>query len=363
MTRGVRTLFVTLTVAVSLLVTGTVMALTLGGVGTDDGHGRGPAALADPGDPAHWTPERMSRAKPREPRGNEEGPAVPLPSPDPGRTGAPIGPEPLPDVLAEAKPPPVQARAVPRPYTGEAGTVAVGKLFFEAPDGPSVCSGTVIADPKRPGRSNLVWTAGHCVHAGRGGTWFNSLQFVPAFNSSGQATLANLGNPGPVAPFGQWWATSVATSDQWRAGGTNATSAATSYDYAVVEVKNPDRSGPSLEEAVGRALPVWFDAPRELAEAGTYGYPQDAPFDGLTMFGCAQAPRRMTVDPNTPPLLRIGCTMTAGASGGGWYATAPDGTLCLIGNSALGGAGHTWIAGPYLDQEARRMLDNLKRKR
>ncbi|MEU0935639.1 hypothetical protein [Embleya sp. NPDC005971] len=360
MTRGVRTLFVTLTVAVSLLVTGTVMALTLNGVSNDDGNGRGPEALADPGDPAHWTPERMSRAKPRDPRG-EDGPPAPTAAPEQPGPQPPRGP--LPDVLAEAKPPPVQARQVARPYTGTAGTVAAGKLFFEAPDGPSVCSGTVVADPKRPGRSNLVWTAGHCVHAGRGGTWFNSLQFVPAFNSSGQATLANLGNPGPVAPFGQWWATSVSTSDQWRAGGTGSTSPATAYDYAVVEVKNPDRSARSLEEVVGRALPVWFDAPRDLTDAGAYGYPQDAPFDGLTMFACTQDPRRMTVDPNSPPLLRIGCTMTAGASGGGWYATAPDGTLRLIGNSALSGAGHTWIAGPYLDQDARRMLDNLKRKR
>ncbi|MFI6983282.1 trypsin-like serine peptidase [Embleya sp. NPDC050154] len=360
MTRGVRTLFVTLTVAVSLLVTGTVMALTLDGAGNDDGNDRAPGALADPGDPAHWTPERMSRAKPRDPK-SDEGPPAPAAAPeepDPQATGGP-----LPDVLAEAKPPPVQARPIARPYTGEAGTVAVGKLFFEAPDGPSVCSGTVVADPKRPGRSNLVWTAGHCVHAGRGGTWFASLQFVPAFNSSGQATLANLGNPGPVAPFGQWPATSVATSEQWRAGGTGSTSPATAHDYAVVEVKNPDRGTRSLEEVVGRALPVWFDAPRDLPAASAYGYPQDAPFDGLTMFGCTQAPRRVTVDPNAPPLLRIGCTMTAGASGGGWYATAPDGTLRLIGNSALSGAGHTWIAGPYLGQEARRMLEDLGGKR
>ncbi|WP_406281644.1 trypsin-like serine peptidase [Embleya sp. NBC_00896] len=360
MTRGVRTLFVALTVAVSLLVTGTVMALTLGGVGNADGNGTGPQALADPGDPAHWTPQRMSRAKPRDPRA-DEGPPAPIAPPSP--SGAPTGRGPLPDIVAEAKPPPVRADEVPRPYSGNTGTIAVGKLFFEAPDGPSACSGTVVADPKYPGRSNLVWTAGHCVHAGRGGTWFTSMQFVPAFNSSGQATLDNLGNPGPVAPFGQWWATSMATSDQWRAGGTNTSSPATAYDYAVVEVRNPDRSARSLEEVVGHAVPVWFDAPRDLARASAYGYPQDPPYDGLRMYGCTQDPRRMTVDPGVPPLLRIGCSMTAGASGGGWYANGPDGPLRLIGNSALSGAGHTWIAGPYLGQDARRMLENLKRKR
>lgn len=359
MTRGVRTLFVAMTVAVSLLVTGTVMALTLtggGGETTDNG----PRALADPGDPAHWTPERMSRVKPREPE-VDDGPAPAEAAPTP--TGSPAPWTPLSDVAAEARPPAVTAHEVPRPYTGTAATIAVGKLFFEAPDGPSACSGTVIADPKRPGRSNLVWTAGHCVHAGKGGTWFKSLQFVPAFNSGGRATLDNLGNPGPVAPFGQWWATSVSTSSRWRVGGTDGTSPATAYDYAVLEVDNPDRSTRSLEEVVGHAVPVWFDAPRALPTSSVYGFPQDAPFDGLTMYRCTQDPRRMTVVPGTPALIRVGCTMTAGASGGGWYAPGPDGQPRLIGNSALSGAGHTWIAGPYLGQDARRMLDNLKRER
>ncbi|MYW05853.1 hypothetical protein [Streptomyces sp. SID3343] len=360
MTRGVRTLFVALTVAMSLLVTGTVMALTLAGGGTDGTTDHGPSTLADPGDPAHWTPERMSRAKPRDPK-LDDGPPAP-PAPGTPNTVQPSW-SPLPDALAQAKPPPVQARAVPRPYASGNGTSAVGKLFFEAPDGPSTCSGTVIADPKRPGRSNLVWTAGHCVHAGHAGTWFTSMQFVPAFNSSGQGTLDNLGNPGPVAPFGQWWATSVATSEQWRAGGTDTTSPATAFDFAVMEVRNPDGGPRSLEEVVGRAVSVWFDAPRDLPSTSAYGYPQDAPFDGLAMYGCSQDPRRMSVDPAAPPLLRIGCTMTAGASGGGWYAPCPTGGLCLIGNSALSGAGHTWIAGPYLSQDARRMLDTLKRKR
>ena len=42
-----------------------------------------------------------------------------------------------------------------------------GKVFFDGPEGSMVCSATVVKDPAHPGKSNMVWTAGHCVHAGK----------------------------------------------------------------------------------------------------------------------------------------------------------------------------------------------------
>jgi V8-like Glu-specific endopeptidase len=30
--------------------------------------------------------------------------------------------------------------------------------------------------------SNLVWTAGHCVHADGSGGWYRNIAFVPAYN-------------------------------------------------------------------------------------------------------------------------------------------------------------------------------------
>ncbi|MCF2533060.1 trypsin-like serine peptidase [Yinghuangia soli] len=359
MTRSVRTLLVAVVVAVALLVAGTVMALSLG----SDEPLRPPAAATGsspapdaPDDTSPWTPERMSQARPRDPLVAE--------APDPSGSAGSPGPNPsgtlgpLPDNVAEARPPVVAAAEVPRPYARDA---VVGKLFFDAPEGPAVCSGTVIADPTAPGRSNLVWTAGHCVHAGKGGTWFKNVQFVPAFNSGGHATLGNLREPGPVAPFGQWWAADMATSQRWKDGGTGGDSPASAYDYGVVRVRNPDNSGRSLQETVGWALPVWFDAPRDLARVAAFGYPQDPPYNGLAMFHCDQDPRRLTVDPASPPLLRIGCTMTGGASGGGWYAKAPDGEVRLVSNSALGGTGRTWLAGPYLGADARTVLASVRR--
>ncbi|MDI2128637.1 trypsin-like serine peptidase [Yinghuangia seranimata] len=381
-TRSARTLLIALVVTTALLVGGTVMALSVGSgrdtAAFDNSAGRPPSdpanslaygAFGDPGDPTHWTPERMSQARARDPQVVESpGAPGPLPStpprspgatPSPGGSDGPAGPlAPLPDAVAEAKPPVVNATPVARPYDTDAVT---GKLFFDTPDGPSVCTGTVVADPRNPGRSNLVWTAGHCLHGGRGGGWFKNVQFVPAFNSGGHATLANLKDPGPVSPFGLWWAVDAATSQKWKDGGTGGASPASAFDYGVVRVRNPNGSPRSLEEVVGRAIPLWFDAPRELPQVWVYGYPQDAPFNGLTMFRCEQDPRRMTVDPNAPPLVRIGCTMTGGASGGAWYAKSPDGRFKLIANSALGGADHSWLAGPYLSADARAVLDTVKR--
>jgi V8-like Glu-specific endopeptidase len=58
-----------------------------------------------------------------------------------------------------------------------------------------VCSGTVITDVNHPGKSNLVWTAGHCVHAGGGGGWYRNIVFVPAYNDLGGALDVDFSAP------------------------------------------------------------------------------------------------------------------------------------------------------------------------
>jgi V8-like Glu-specific endopeptidase len=64
----------------------------------------------------------------------------------------------------------VDAKAVSPTYHANAATA--GKVFFDSPEGTMVCSATVVEDPAHPGKSNLVWTAGHCVHAGKKGGWY-----------------------------------------------------------------------------------------------------------------------------------------------------------------------------------------------
>ena len=84
--------------------------------------------------------------------------------------------------VSDPDPAPVRAQAEKTPYHRNAAPV--GKVFFDSPDGPAVCSGTVVKDVNHPGKSNLVWTAGHCVHAGGNGGWYRNIVFVPAYNTS-----------------------------------------------------------------------------------------------------------------------------------------------------------------------------------
>ncbi len=60
------------------------------------------------------------------------------------------------------------------------------------------------------------------------------------------------------------------------------------YDFAVLHVPPENGGGKSLEETVGAALPVWFNAPSptEVSSLGAWGYPAAPPFDGQKMFEC-----------------------------------------------------------------------------
>ncbi|MFJ9828606.1 trypsin-like serine peptidase [Streptomyces sp. NPDC101160] len=286
-----------------------------------------------------WNPTRMQSAK----------------SPDPTITAQATsgGTDPTPR--------PVTAQREKTPYHRYAAPV--GKIFFDSPEGSMVCSGTIVKDPRRPGKSNLVWTAGHCVHAGKRGGWYRNIMFVPAFNDLGKSP-AQLQNAQPyqVYPYGQYWADWAVTSGQWiQSGGTNQ---AWPYDYAILHVR-PANGHKSLEETVGAALPVDFSAPSP-AQAGTvgaWGYPAAPPYNGMIMHKCLDRPTRLTTAPVTPTMYRIGCTMTGGSSGGGWFHVMPNGKTALVSNTSIGPAGSRgWLAGPQLGQGAKAAHDMISKK-
>ncbi|MFD6362926.1 trypsin-like serine peptidase, partial [Streptomyces roseolus] len=253
-----------------------------------------------------WDPDRMRDAERPEPRPVEEEDI----SGDEGVT------DPTPD--------PVKAKAVPAKY--HANSPASGKVFFDGPDGSMVCSATVVKDPAHPGKSNLVWTAGHCVHKGKEGGWYRNIAFVPSYNDAAMETSAlEKATREQIAPYGVWWADWVKTSDEWIAQGASTGGAGAPYDFAVIQV-TPEKgsSGKSLEETVGTALPVEFNAPAvpKIKAMTATGYPAAPPFDGQKMFRCADEPGRLSLKAEQPTMYRIGCTMTAGSSGGGWFRMA-----------------------------------------
>ncbi|MEU6538651.1 hypothetical protein [Streptomyces sp. NPDC047000] len=260
--------------------------------------------------------------------------------------------------VSDPEPQPVRAVAEKTPYHEHAAPV--GKVFFDSPEGSMVCSGTVVKDVNHPGRSNLVWTAGHCVHAGSGGGWYRNIAFVPAYNDLGRsASQLNNSSSSQIAPYGSWWADWASTSKEWIRGGSESGGAGAPYDYAVLHVK-PEHGSKSLEETVGAALDVDFSAPSatQVSSMGAWGYPAAPPYSGLTMFKCLDRPGRLSLGTSLPTMYRIGCTMTGGSSGGGWFRVV-DGRTELVSNTSIGPAGNTWLAGPQLGKEAEALYQNM----
>ncbi|MFF4351338.1 trypsin-like serine peptidase [Streptomyces sp. NPDC001530] len=266
--------------------------------------------------------------------------------------------------VTDPEPAAVTAQAVKTAYHDS--VPEAGKVFFDSPEGTMVCSATVVEDPAHPGKSNLVWTAGHCVHAGKKGGWYRNIAFVPSYNDSGK-TSAQLqkATRQEVAPYGVWWSDWAQTSDQWIEQGGSTGGQGAPYDFAVLHV-TPEKGsgGKSLEETVGSALPVNFNAPAvpKVSSITATGYPAAAPFDGQKLYQCSDRPGRLSVTQSDPTMYRIGCTMTGGSSGGGWVATGSDGKPALVSNTSIGPVKFGWLAGPRLGDVAKGVYDSVSKK-
>ncbi len=122
--------------------------------------------------------------------------------------------------------------------------------------------------------------------------------------------------------------------------------------------------GKSLEETVGSAMPVDFDAPAvpKIEEMTAIGYPAAPPYDGQSLYSCEDKPGRLSLSASDPTMYRIGCTMTAGSSGGGWIAVSPGRRAALVSNTSIGPVTTGWLAGPRLGKEAKGVYDAVSEK-
>jgi V8-like Glu-specific endopeptidase len=295
-----------------------------------------------------WTPEKMAEAKAD----------IPVAQAGSTSTGSGSGATSyLPDGTVKRK----AATKVKATYHHYAAPV--GKLFFSSPEGAMVCSAAVVTDPAHPGKSNMVWTAGHCVHAGKGGGWYRNIAFVPSYNNGAKLSNNQITNPRAksVSPYGVWWANWATTSSQWIKGGSHQGNAASAYDYAVLHVK-PESGKKSLQERLGSALPVWFNAPaaNKVKNMKVRGYPAESPYDGSKMYDCRGATKRFLLARNVPAQFMIGCTMNGGASGGPWFMTH-NGRTYLVSNNSLSDR-KTFITGPRLGKNAKQVYLATSRK-
>ncbi|MEV6177675.1 hypothetical protein [Streptomyces sp. NPDC052015] len=266
--------------------------------------------------------------------------------------------------VTDPAPAAVDATAVSPTY--HANAPEAGKVFFDSPEGTMVCSATVVQDPAHPGKSNLVWTAGHCVHAGKKGGWYRNIAFVPSYNDGGKSDEElQTATKEEVAPYGVWWGDWAQTSDQWIEQGGQTGGDGAPYDFAVIHVTPEEGgSGKSLEETVGSALPVDFAAPTatKMKSVTATGYPAAEPYDGQKLYQCQDKPGRLSLNATDPTMYRIGCTMTGGSSGGGWVATGSDGKPALVSNTSIGPVDAGWLAGPRLGEAAKGVYDEVSEK-
>jgi hypothetical protein len=234
---------------------------------------------------AYWTRARMRSAQPADT-------IAPAPLSQPNRRDA---------APRSAKSPGLHQRV---DKTSSYPNRTEGKVFFTLgpPDaGDYACSGTAVRSPSR----SLVWTAGHCVYdAGvLGAGYATNWEFVPGYNEGRK-------------PFGEWPASSLATTSQWKGTGV-LDGGDSAFDFGAATVAS--HNGKLLQNRVG-ARRIAFNQPRNQVYTA-FGYPAERPppeFDGRHLFRCRSPYRGADRSFGPPAPIRISCDMTAGASGGGW---------------------------------------------
>lgn len=172
----------------------------------------------------------------------------------------------------------------------------MGRVFYtDAGTGIDYsCSGTVVSSQSR----SLVWTAGHCVHGGAGGSWHRDWTFVPGYRAG-------------RAPFGAWPAARLGTLNGW----TSGSNVRLDIGAAQIQTVGGDRIG----DVVGGQGIVFETEPAKRHRV--FGYAGAPPrFDGRYLHFC-RGPTGIRDDgapgPGPTP-LGMGCNMEAGVSGGAW---------------------------------------------
>ncbi len=185
------------------------------------------------------------------------------------------------------------ARALPQRYYSSQPYATIGRIFFTDPQTGHdyACSGTATTSINQ----SVVDTAGHCVLAGgSAGDWYTNWAFCPQYYYGS-------------TPYGCWTARYMVTSADWYYSGSFVN------DFGDVAVW-PNSYG-NLINVVGGA--GWaFGLPTDQFFY-PFGYPAAPPFDGNSIYYCADY--GTAYDYNNRTIISTSCDMTGGSSGGPWF--------------------------------------------
>ncbi|MCG5218664.1 trypsin-like peptidase domain-containing protein [Streptosporangium soli] len=180
---------------------------------------------------------------------------------------------------------------------GTLPATTIGKIYFVRTNGSrGYCTGSVINAANR----NTVWTAGHCIHGGGGGTgnYFRDFIFVPDADNNRE-------------PHGIWTWRYANTTVGWQ------NNANFRYDIAAIAFNAQPQRG-NLSDWLGYQG-YRFGAGQNFDNIYAFGYPQDGyrrtDFTGNDLWYCFGAVRRASASDDR---MHMNCDMFHGSSGGPW---------------------------------------------
>jgi len=290
---------------------------------------------------AYWTPERMAAARPV-----EEAPFYQAAmaegerqakiereskSKRPDQDGAPFE---MPGTEGTAA---LEAAYNPNLTYSHPTARTMGKVFFTKNGGNYVCSGTVVNTEG----ADSVWTAGHCVHGGSGGTWHSNWSFAPAYDDD----LVN------KRPYGTWTANNLNAMTSW----TGSSNYSSDMGVAIMNTL----SGRHISTYLGGQGIRWNYGKSVYENA--FGYPAESPFDGGNLWRCWGT---STTEYTGAETIKIPCNMTRGSSGGAWlhgydgnwgYLNGVNSRIDRIVNPTI-------MLSPYFDNTARDLFTATRYK-
>jgi V8-like Glu-specific endopeptidase len=206
------------------------------------------------------------------------------------------------------------------PYSTSWPTVAVGELLIATNSDGDVasCSATSIVSSTK----NAVWTAGHCLHQGAGGSsgFYKGFLFLPAYYKDNE-------------PWGGWGASRVIVPDNW---GNNGDLLDSDMGALVVYDAGGEGYG-NLQDEIG-AFGYRFDGGTGISDVYSWGYPADGYNRPASDFSGGEYLMYCygnTIDNDDwNPIddrLRMDCDMGHGASGGPMVIGVADGNIRIVG--------------------------------
>ncbi|MFJ6623427.1 trypsin-like serine peptidase [Kitasatospora sp. NPDC091335] len=174
-----------------------------------------------------------------------------------------------------------------------------GRLFFDIGDNKlGTCSAAVVVANNK----NSIWTAGHCLHSGKGGGFYSKFLFAPGYDET--------------APWGFWNVKSIIVSSAWADDGDHLWG---DMGGGIVTAKSEYGN---LQDWIG-AYGYRFNSASDIDGVTSLGYPTDGYNRPSSDFHNGSKPMYChgnAVDAgNWNPFddrLKLPCDMGHGASGG-----------------------------------------------